>query len=79
MAKKRQLGHQRIVTVSMVLPVTVDLLVETCEDFIDDETDWEIAEVRRAHCEAYPQMVREQMDDETYDDMRAKAAKAEDV
>ena len=77
--KRKKLGHQRVVTISVCLPVTVELLVETLEDEVDDDTDWEIAEVRNSSCCVYPGEVAKQLDEDEYLNMCAKAYAAKDV
>jgi len=72
-------GHRRVVTISVCLPVTVELLVETMDDQVDESTDWDIAEVRRSWCSPYPAQISEQLDDDEHADMYKKALAAEDV
>lgn len=70
--------HQRIVRISAVLPVSVELLVGTDDDKPSADTDWEILSVRSASCEATPRVIEESMADEDFAALAKAAAKAKD-
>ena len=70
--------HQRVVRISVVLPVTVELLVGTDDARPSADSDWEILSVRSARCEATPRDVEERMHSEDFAELARIAAKAKD-
>jgi hypothetical protein len=81
MNAKKPKKHQRVVHLGVVLPVSVELLVGTSDDDPDADSDWEILEVRHAHCETTARLVTESLTDEDLDlaALNEVAARAKDV
>ena len=75
--KKRQ--HQRVIRISVVLPVSVELLVGTDDDEPDKHSDWEILSAQDVSCEASARSVAENMHSADFAALAALAACAEDV
>jgi hypothetical protein len=71
--------HQHRIKISVVLPVSVDLLVGTDDDDPSADSDWAILSVRSTSCEAEPRTVEESMSGEDFAALDAAAAKAEDL
>lgn len=70
--------HKRLVNISLVLPVSVELLVETEDDDPGSDSEWNIVEVRETRCEVTPRMVEEQMASVDLEALAEAAAKAKD-
>ena len=70
--------HQRVIRISVVLPVSVELLVGNDDDKPNTESDWQILAVRSASCEATRQLVEENMSGEDFEELASAAAKAKD-
>ena len=66
--------HQRRIRISVVLPVSVDLIVGTDDDDPSEDSAWEILSVRSAKCEATSRMVEENMHDVDFAALAAAAA-----
>lgn len=72
--------HRRRIRISVVLPVTVELLVGSDDDPSEDvECEWEVLSVLSAHCETTPRGVTENMDDKDFEALVAAATKAKDL
>ena len=71
--------HERIVQISAVLPVAVELIVGTDDDDPGEDSDWKILSVRSANCEASPRMVEENMGEDESAELSRAAARAEDT
>ena len=71
-----QRKHQRVVRISVVLPVTVELLVGTDDAKPREDSDWEILSVRSTSCEAGPRLVEENMAVEDFAALARLAVKA---
>jgi hypothetical protein len=70
--------HQRRIRISVVVPVSVELLVGTDDEDPDKDSDWEILEARDPRCEVSRRVVEENMHDEDCAALVAAAASAED-
>lgn len=70
--------HQRVVRISVVLPVTVELLVGTDDAKPREESDWEILGLLSTHCETTTRLVEESMCGEDFAALARSAAKAKD-
>lgn len=83
MSRRRDPGaraykHRRVVRISVCIPATVVLEVGT-NDEPEDDTDWQVLEVRSANCEATPRQVTECMHDTDFEALAALAFSAEDI
>lgn len=70
--------HQRVVRISIVLPVAVELLVGCDDDKPNADSDWQILSVQSASCEAAPRLVEENMSSDDFAALAKIAAKAKD-
>jgi hypothetical protein len=71
--------HQRRVRISVVLPVSVELIVGTDDDDPNEDSDWKVLSVPAANCEATPRLVEENMHDVDFEALAAAAANAKDL
>ena len=74
----KRAGHRRRVCISVILPVSVDLLVGCNDDDPNEDSDWQILAVHSASCEATPLLVGENMQSEDFAALATIAAKAKD-
>lgn len=76
---------KRVVRVSVCLPVSVELVVQTNDpdpegdEWDEAEAEWDIVEVRKTQCEVTPRMVAESMSSVEWKAMSEAAAKAKDL
>jgi len=70
--------HQRRVRISVVLPVSVELIVGTNDDDPDEDTDWQILEARNPRCEVSRRDVEERMTSDDFAALNTAALAAED-
>jgi hypothetical protein len=71
--------HQRVIRMTIALPVSVELVVGTNEENPDADSDWEILATRNARCgDVSPRIVSEAMHEMDFAAMAAQAANAKD-
>lgn len=73
--------HRRRVQISISMPVTVDMIVETDDLYPSALSDWQIAEVRSISYDQKPgvRSVTECMHEEDFTELSVRAAAAEDL
>jgi hypothetical protein len=71
--------HQRVIRMSLALPVSVELVVGTDDDDPSADSDWEILKASDPNCEVSPRLVSESMHEMDAAALAALAASAKDT